>query len=75
MSVHREMIERMERQHYALVDAWRERADAAECRAETSAAALADLVNRILTMIPVPAPSAPWWERWFGLSRRSDIRQ
>ena len=69
---HEGEVERLVGQFHAERSFWTERADAAECRAEQSTAALSDLVNRIMTMIPAPAPS--WWERWFGVSRRSDIR-
>ena len=50
-----------------------ERIDAAEIRAEQSAAALQDLVERIMSMVPPPQP-ASIWERWFGVSRRSSLR-
>ncbi len=53
---------------------WTERVDTAEVRAEQATAALNDLVNRILSVIPAPQPAEPWWVRWFGDSRRSDIR-
>ena len=51
-----------------------ERIDSAECRAEQSAAALNDLVNRILAMVPASQPAESWWSRWLGVSRRSAIR-
>ena len=69
---HKEALERQDRHHQETVSLLLERVDSAECRAEQATSALNDLVNRILTMIPAPAPS--WWERWFGVSRRSDIR-
>ena len=71
---HKTALDRQDRHHQETVSLLLERVDSAECRAEQSTAALTDLVNRIMTMIPAPAPSPPWWERWFGLSRRSDIR-
>jgi hypothetical protein len=71
---HEAEIERMVGQFHAERSFWCERADTAECRAEQTTAALNDLVTRILTLVPAPQSVAPWWERWFGVSRRSDIR-
>ena len=65
-------VERLVGQFHAERSFWTERADAAECRAEQATAALNDLVNRILTLVPA-AKSAPWWERWFGGAKRPDI--
>ena len=74
-AMHLELVNRITAQAASERAALQERVDAAEIRAEQSAATLTDLINRVLAAIPAPAPSAPWWERWFGLSRRSDIRQ
>jgi len=71
-----EQSERMERQHAAalatLERAHREstqllveRVDAAEVRAEAISEQLGDLLDRL---------SRPWWSRWFGTSKRSDLR-
>ena len=71
-----EQSERMERQHAAalatLERAHREstqllveRVDAAEVRAEAVSEQLGDLLDRL---------SRPWWSRWFGTSKRSDLR-
>ncbi len=50
-----------------------ERIDGAECRAEQATTALNDLVERVLAMLPPPQPVSIW-ERWFGVSRRSNLR-
>lgn len=72
-ALHREYIDRC----LALAASERslllERIDGAECRAEQATAALNDLVERVLAMVPAPQP-ASWWERWFGVSRRSNLR-
>ncbi len=58
---------------------WMERVDAAELRAEASdsrAAAsdakLHEVMDRLLQRQQDAAE--PWWQRWFGLSRRSNLR-
>lgn len=71
-----EQSERMERQHAAalatLERAHREstqllveRVDAAEVRAEVVSEQLSALLDRL---------SRPWWSRWFGTSKRSNLR-
>ena len=65
-------IERLVAQFHAERSFWTERADAAECRAEQATTALNDLVSRVLALVPESQSS--WWARWFGSSRRSDIR-
>ncbi len=67
-------IRRMVGQFEAERSIWTERVDSAEVRAEQATAALNDLVNRILSVIPAPQPAEPWWARWLSGSRRSDIR-
>ncbi len=71
---HRDQLTDRDRNHHEAVEFWKERCDSAEVRAEQATAALNDLVNRIMTMIPTPQPTEPWWSRWLGASRRSDIR-
>ncbi len=71
---HRDQLADRDRHHREAVEFWKERCDSAECRAEQATAALNDLVNRILSVIPAPQSAEPWWARWLGGSRRSDIR-
>ena len=66
-------IERLVGQFHAERSFWTERADAAECRAEASAAALNDLAARILALVPAPSPAGAWWARWLGSSKRSEL--
>ncbi len=73
--LHREHLERCLAQAASERSLLLERVDSAECRAEQATAALNDLVNRILSVIPAPQPAEPWWARWLGGSRRSDLRR
>ncbi len=45
-----------------------ERVDAAECRAERVEEKLDQVLERLLDQ------HQPWWSRWFGSSRRSNLR-
>ena len=76
----REAADRADRQHKEAIEFWRERSDSAECRAEQATQALADLVNRILALVPAGGGGSEpqrggggWLSRLFGASRRSDI--
>jgi hypothetical protein len=59
---------------------WLERVDAAEIRAERVEQRLDQVLDVLLSerRQPVASPTgpgerAPWWRRWLGVSRRSDI--
>ena len=77
-AMHREALERQERQYCEVVECWRERADRAEIAAEESNRMLHDLISRIMALPvpgapPAPTQDRPWWARWFGSSKRSEI--
>lgn len=78
----REAADRTDRQHKEAIEFWRERSDSAECRAEQATQALADLVSRILALVPAgggggsefeKAGAGGWLSRLFGTSKKSDI--
>jgi hypothetical protein len=56
-----------------------ERVDAAEIRAEQATEQaraahqrMADFVDRVVATVPTVG-AVPWWRRWLGVSKRSDI--
>ena len=61
---HRAAIDALARQHRDAMDMMRERTDAAELRAEGLAEKLDDLMDRM---------TRPWWSRWLGHSKKSDL--
>lgn len=81
-SLHLDLIGRIQAQASAERAIFMERVDAAEIRAEsaeTRAAAvdekLHQVLDRLLERQVGPAPDGlSWWARWFGATKRSDIR-
>ena len=67
LSAHREMVEALHEAHRAAMAMMLERVDAAECRAERVEEHLTRVLDTLLT------ERRPWWSRWFGHSKRSDL--
>lgn len=83
-SLHLDLIGRIQAQASAERGLFLERVDAAELRAEAAEARAAAvdeklhqvldrLLERPLPTTPAPEPPQPWWARWFGQTKRSDI--
>ena len=83
-SLHLDLIGRIQAQGAAERSLFLERVDAAELRAEAAEAratavdeklhqVLDRLLERPLPATPAPEPAQPWWARWFGQTKRSDI--
>jgi|GEM_PF-5833751 len=66
-ALHLDAIGRMQAQTAVERSLWLERVDAAELRAERVEQRLDQVLDVLLT------ERWPWWERWFGHSKRSDL--
>ena len=66
-ALHLDAIGRMQAQAGVERSLWLERVDAAELRAERVEQRLDQVLDVLLT------ERRPWWSRWFGQSKRSDI--
>ena len=60
-------FDRLERAHSAAMAMMTERVDAAECRAERVEEQLGRVLESLIES------SRPWWSRWLGASKRSDL--
>ncbi len=65
---HREALASVQEAHRAAMAMMIERVDAAEIRAERVEEKLDQVLDQLLDQ------HQPWWSRWLGSSRRSDIR-
>jgi len=83
-SLHLDLIGRIQAQASAERGLFLERVDAAELRAEAAEARAATvdqklhqvldrLLERPSSVVPTPEQASPWWSRWFGQTKRSDI--
>ena len=83
-SIHLDLIGRIQAQASAERGLFLERVDAAELRAEAAearAAAVDEKLHQVLdrllerpsSVVPTQEPARPWWARWFGQTKRSDI--
>ena len=81
-ALHLDLIGRIQAQASAERGLFLERVDAAELRAEAAearATAVDEKLHQVLDRLlerplpTIPAPPQPWWARWFGQTKRSNI--
>ena len=71
-SLHLDTLGRLQAQAALERSLWLERIDAAELRAERVEQRLDQVLDQLLQRQPEPSRT-PWWRRWFGKVKRTDL--